>query len=46
MKTKTFKKTKIQYKESSGNVFADLGIPNPEVALAKAEVASNTNSQK
>jgi predicted XRE-type DNA-binding protein len=23
---------------SSGNVFADLGIPNPELALAKAEL--------
>lgn len=23
---------------SSGNVFADLGLPNPEVALAKAEL--------
>ncbi|MDX8431276.1 MAG: helix-turn-helix transcriptional regulator [Candidatus Algichlamydia australiensis] len=25
---------------SSGNVFADLGIPNPEEALVKAELAS------
>jgi predicted XRE-type DNA-binding protein len=24
---------------SSGNVFADLGVPNPEEALAKAELA-------
>ena len=24
---------------SSGNVFADLGLPNPEEALAKAELA-------
>ncbi len=31
-------KTKIR--DSSGNVFADLKIPNPEEALAKAEVAS------
>ncbi len=31
------KKT-IKYKKSSGNVFADLRIPNPEDALAKAEV--------
>lgn len=30
----------IEYTESSGNVFADLGIPNPEEALAKAEIAS------
>ena len=29
----------IEYTESSGNVFADLGISNPEEALAKAEVA-------
>ena len=29
----------IQYTESSGNVFADLGIANPEEALAKAKIA-------
>lgn len=27
------------YIVSSGNVFADLGLPNPEEALAKAELA-------
>ena len=27
------------YTVSSGNVFADLGLPNPEEALAKAELA-------
>lgn len=27
------------YTESSGNVFADLGLPDPEQALAKAELA-------
>src|ERR1700741_3255467 len=27
------------YYESSGNVFADLGIENPEEALAKSELA-------
>lgn len=32
-------KKKIEYEESSGNVFADLGLPNPDEALAKAEVA-------
>ena len=32
-------KKKIQYEESSGNVFADLGIENPEEALDKAELA-------
>jgi predicted XRE-type DNA-binding protein len=29
---------------SSGNVFADLGVPNPEEALAKAELASKIAS--
>ena len=29
---------------SSGNVFADLGLPNPEELLAKAELASQINS--
>lgn len=32
-------KKKIDYKESSGNVFADLNIENPEEALAKSELA-------
>ena len=32
-------KRKIEHKESSGNVFADLEIPNPDEALAKAKVA-------
>jgi predicted XRE-type DNA-binding protein len=30
---------KRDYTVSSGNVFADLGLPNPEEALAKAELA-------
>ncbi len=30
---------KIKHAESSGNVFADLGIENPEEALAKSELA-------
>src|ERR1035438_5599730 len=29
----------IQVEEGSGNVFADIGLPNPEEALAKAEIA-------
>ena len=29
----------VEYVESSGNVFADLGVQNPEEAVAKAEVA-------
>ena len=28
----------IEYEESSGNVFADLGVPNPEKALAKSQL--------
>lgn len=32
-------KKKLEYEESSGNVFADLGLANPEESLAKAEVA-------
>jgi predicted XRE-type DNA-binding protein len=33
----------IQVTESSGNVFADLGLPNAEEALAKAELAIAIN---
>ena len=40
MSKKPATKRKIKYKESSGNVFADLGILNPAEALAKAEVAA------
>jgi len=32
-------KKKPKYEESSGNIFADLGLPNPEELLAKAEAA-------
>lgn len=42
MKAKKTRKKRlgnIEYTESSGNIFADLGIPNPEEALAKAEIA-------
>jgi predicted XRE-type DNA-binding protein len=43
MKTYKPKKKRLgptEYTESSGNVFADLGLPHPEEALAKAEIAS------
>ena len=43
MKTHKSRKKRIndiEYTESSGNVFADLGLPNPEEALAKAKIAS------
>lgn len=32
------------YTVSSGNVFADLGLPNPEERLAKAELAYQINT--
>lgn len=32
-------KTGLAYEVGSGNVFADLGLPNPEELLAKAELA-------
>ena len=31
--------SKPKYEKSSGNVYADLGIPNPEEHLAKARLA-------
>jgi predicted XRE-type DNA-binding protein len=33
-------KHEVDYVVSSGNVFADLGLPDPEEALAKAELAN------
>jgi predicted XRE-type DNA-binding protein len=33
-------RSELDYTVSSGNVFADLGLPNPEEALAKAELAN------
>jgi predicted XRE-type DNA-binding protein len=32
-------RTKLEVEESSGNVFADLGLPEPEERLAKADLA-------
>jgi len=34
------KKSVIPVTSSSGNVFADIGVPDPEEALAKAQLAS------
>ena len=31
--------TEIKVQASSGNVFADLGLPNPDEKLIKAELA-------
>jgi predicted XRE-type DNA-binding protein len=38
MKTKTKKKNATRVSESAGNVFADLGLPNPEQELMKARL--------
>ena len=35
---------KLEVTKSSGNVFADLGLPQPEKYLAKAELARKINS--
>ena len=34
------KKSRINVSASSGNVFADIGVPQPEEELAKAQLAS------
>src|ERR1022692_4076432 len=34
---------RIKVEEGSGNVFADFGLPNPEEALAKSEIARQVN---
>ena len=34
---------RIQSEKGSGNVFADIGLPNPEEGLAKAEIARQVN---
>jgi predicted XRE-type DNA-binding protein len=35
---------RIKVETGTGNVFADIGMPNPEEALAKAEIARLVNS--
>lgn len=37
-KLKTKRLGDVEYTESSGNIFADLGIDNPQEALAKSEI--------
>lgn len=34
---------KIDYEVGSGNVFADIGVPNPEDALLKVQLAHQIN---
>lgn len=38
------KNINTDYTISSGNVFADLGLPNPEERLAKAKLAHQINT--
>lgn len=35
---------KLEFTKSSGNVFADIGLPNPEKYLAKVELARQVNN--
>ena len=35
---------KIAITKSTGNAFEDIGLPNPEVALVKAELAARINT--
>ena len=37
-RTKPTSEGPIRFEEGSGNVFADLGLPNPDLAIAKAEL--------
>jgi len=39
MSTRNADRKDLRVTRSSGNVFADLGLPNPEERLAKAELA-------
>jgi predicted XRE-type DNA-binding protein len=42
VKNKRLKKKRlgdIEFREGSENIFADIGIPNPEEAMAKAKIA-------
>src|SRR5580700_4823052 len=43
MRKKSLNKQPIKIEESSGNVFADLGLSNPEERLAKADLAIQIN---
>lgn len=38
------KEEKVQFVRGSGNVFADLGLPNPEVLQAKADLMYQINA--
>lgn len=39
-------KKEIEYEESSGNVFLDLDVENPEEALAKSELAHKNKPRR
>lgn len=39
-----FHPVRVETVASSGNVFADLGLPNPDLALAKAELVQRVRA--
>lgn len=45
MSTKKKRLDDIEYVEGSDNVFADLGISEPEEAMAKAKIAMRSMKQ-
>ena len=40
----TIDSAEVAFEPSSGNVFADLGLPNPQVAMAKAALVQRLRS--
>src|SRR5215212_11455872 len=40
-RTKTAPEEPVRFERGSGNVFADLGLPNPDIALAKAALVQH-----
>ncbi len=42
-RSNNMKKKNLDYEISSGNVFADIGLPNAEELLAKADLISQIN---
>src|SRR5579862_7361006 len=44
LRAKKARRNKLRVTESSGNVFADLGLPNPEQELLKAQLTLQIHS--
>ena len=43
-KTRANTKGPVRVEQGSGNVFADLGLPNPDLAVAKAELVQRVRN--